>query len=1495
MVVKEGHRRQLRSSKQKREEKENDDVKNDRGQLFRSLNHQRSKDKRDREESTPVHGGRRGLPRLSKTPNKGESETRRSSRRRKANITPSSPPLRRNKASPPPSPSLLSDTISSRKKMVGRPKRNKLPPISCSIGHSKRGRCKCPGSVSCIQCCVVCTPTVLKIVRKLPPPISCGIGHSKNGRCKCPGSVSCIRCCVICTPVTVQIVTARTPFEKREKRETEARHLCFVVDGSSSDEDEVRTSLLKSMNIENDEQRTYKKLGTNEIERIVDTIVTYSESIIKQYRDCKTESNIRTRLVQKLSGTSGTSGTNNSMKFEANNSSSIVISPPVQSPVEVLNERDQMVELIIRILLVENQYSVPYRYLRTILTTCLTKKHLDSIKYVSIVNKNKNESDDNDTDSNRSKETVNEPPKTISPSSLASSLSSLSLSKPTPKLTQDKEAVVVTCCAGKHCRMSNIPLQGTEKDWHKCISCKGRVHGALCCDPTSFDEERDKGTCLNCHTTISSAKAAAATATALHKQTRVLFGKKAIATAGKDYDTIIQNKMLESTKRSIRRYDEEQLQNLVKFVLSEKNVGLFAWKSRRKVIRETGEVVENFPDCARKRSIADMYREYKSLPNIGKHFGKSTFFDVASLLTVDNKRVIKAVDYVQGRLINDSCGTLQRIIDVMISDSSMKKDHTRLVQVCRNFLKNQYQNHLKKDDDCCTHSIEYSLNKRYPDGTRISKYFDIDGQQVLYHGKVVCYDKHTGFYKILYDDGDECEMHDIDMEECAIKRPCNCNACKFPHFVCDQIQKQVCFETEKQVEEAESDSMRNILKNRCTDAVMVIDDVENKFVLYMAHVVRKINQQQRIKQMHQEMEEKCTESKGTTTTAKICIDWKMKWEPYTDRETTQEHYGKRGTSWHGAYIMYHEWSEEEKKAVERRKYLDQILEGDNKQDGLGVLSMVEAMLVHIKEELPFITDIILQSDNAGCYHVKELLFGMLVLGIHHGLQISRMIHTETQDGKGLIDAHFAQGSHQIHRYVATTKTNQVKKVATGQDVARALGWGGGINNSSVMLVSVNSIRQDLIKKRLSKLSVTAKSYFTRMNEIEFTSYAVNGDNDMRKLKNWNNIKFSMTCHPYSAIGPGANFECNLGNDSFVDLCDGSPAIQVKSKAMNDNNYDYDSDDEEIVSGIDDRDEFLAERQYLLDCINESSKEDSTNLQCLPTPDEKSAFYTQDGDKSMLVTKILVSELTSFSFSTTKRQQKKDVVIDESVSDEEQEKDDIEKNTRNDVRSCALRAAQFLIHSNDNNITIMIGSDETIPDYSRASNFEMSEEFVRVRGWARRQPKGKMYGATYMNEEYKKICQACFYEGERDSSKKKGPSQMYEVLVQKFPHKFSIPTDCEIRSFISALIAKEKKEKNKEGSCNDDTPTDTNNRTRFPTEYDDFIIEAIKEAIDDDKLDGLKPATVLTQAKEYFKSMKKLKIKDKQIENRFKAKFSALKSSYKAKEESGRRFRVANGY
>ena len=156
-----------------------------------------------------------------------------------------------------------------------------------------------------------------------------------------------------------------------------------------------------------------------------------------------------------------------------------------------------------------------------------------------------------------------------------------------------------------------------------------------------------------------------------------MFGRKAIPSAKDDYKQIVQiGKPLVMKKRSIQRYSEEQLTYTIKFILHEENVCLFAWGSRKKVIKGTGETVDSFPDCARKQSAIDMYNRYSSLslPDGNKLLGKSTFLDFVYILTVNNNRVVKAVDYVQSMLLNKPCGTLQRIIDDLISDLSMRWD-----------------------------------------------------------------------------------------------------------------------------------------------------------------------------------------------------------------------------------------------------------------------------------------------------------------------------------------------------------------------------------------------------------------------------------------------------------------------------------------------------------------------------------------------------------------------------------------------------------------------------------------------------------------------------------------------------------------------------------------------------------------------------------------------------------------------------------------------------
>lgn len=105
-----------------------------------------------------------------------------------------------------------------------------------------------------------------------------------------------------------------------------------------------------------------------------------------------------------------------------------------------------------------------------------------------------------------------------------------------------------------------------------------------------------------------------------------------------------------------------------------------------------------------------------------------------------------------------------------------------MLEVSKNFLKNQYQYWLNKNDGCNTHSTEYALNKTIPIKiwTEVSK--SLKG--VFYHGRVIGYESKEELYKIRYDDNNEEEMYKEELQEFIIEKnqECDCNACKFPNF-----------------------------------------------------------------------------------------------------------------------------------------------------------------------------------------------------------------------------------------------------------------------------------------------------------------------------------------------------------------------------------------------------------------------------------------------------------------------------------------------------------------------------------------------------------------------------------------------------------------------------------------------------------------------------------------------------------------------------------------
>ena len=158
------------------------------------------------------------------------------------------------------------------------------------------------------------------------------------------------------------------------------------------------------------------------------------------------------------------------------------------------------------------------------------------------------------------------------------------------------------------------------------------------------------------------------------------------------------------------------------------------------------------------------------------------------------------------------------------------------------------------------------------------------------------------------------------------------------------------------------------------DALKFTPDALDKFRLFQGHRVRTVNQRKADAMIDRCVEEECRRAKSTSTTAKWTTDFKMKFEEERAKESATHFYGKRGLSWHIGDVAYCDYVDGE--VVWRHVTLSQILENENKQDGLTVLSHMEALMKKVSDELPFLKHAIVKSDNAGCCHKKELLLAI---------------------------------------------------------------------------------------------------------------------------------------------------------------------------------------------------------------------------------------------------------------------------------------------------------------------------------------------------------------------------------------------------------------------------------------------------------------------------------------------------------------------------------------
>jgi hypothetical protein len=183
------------------------------------------------------------------------------------------------------------------------------------------------------------------------------------------------------------------------------------------------------------------------------------------------------------------------------------------------------------------------------------------------------------------------------------------------------------------------------------------------------------------------------------------------------------------------------------------------------------------------------------------------------------------------------------------------------------------------------------------------------------------------------------------------------------------------------------------------DALRLIRDAHQKFRYYQAHRVRCVNARDNFSQLEKEECEWVEANKRASGRCMIVIDWKMKFLAERIRESSMHHFGKRGLPWHEDVLWWYDWDAEEEKTVKCFVALDQIMGTGNKQDGAAVLCTMEALIEKINQEIPHLTEGIMKSDNAGCYHHKILNLGIPLLNIHSSkFKVVTYIHSETQDG-----------------------------------------------------------------------------------------------------------------------------------------------------------------------------------------------------------------------------------------------------------------------------------------------------------------------------------------------------------------------------------------------------------------------------------------------------------------------------------------------------------------
>ena len=252
--------------------------------------------------------------------------------------------------------------------------------------------------------------------------------------------------------------------------------------------------------------------------------------------------------------------------------------------------------------------------------------------------------------------------------------------------------------------------------------------------------------------------------------------------------------------------------------------------------------------------MESLFRQYH-LENNDKYVKQTTFYAMMNTMTRSDLKSISSVDYVESLLVTDTFENIQNMIDDMITDTTESEFLSDYLTSLFTFLNYGYKQHaIRVNDDCTTHCLSFILGN----STR------------------------------------RCILNNN-------KTRITCTECKFPCYTINKIKDNII----------RNSTISNV--NNINDCLNELDDALDMFVIYMGHNARCKNQSEYIKKVENHMKKVCIDSKGEDIRGLQVMDFKMKFNPITARESSIEHYGEQGISWHGFCLIYYLYDNETKK------------------------------------------------------------------------------------------------------------------------------------------------------------------------------------------------------------------------------------------------------------------------------------------------------------------------------------------------------------------------------------------------------------------------------------------------------------------------------------------------------------------------------------------------------------------------------------------------------